>query len=301
MGAKVFSWWSRCLLALLCTLIGGVALAQGTVLPVPHLSGHLIDQTSTLRPEESQALEAKLSAFETERGTQLVVLLVPSTQPEDIATYAQRVGDTWKIGRRGVGDGLLLIVARQDRRVRIEVAKALEGAIPDLAASQIIEKAIKPAFKAGDYALGLNQGVDQLIARVKGENLPLPEATSPPDEGFDLNQLVVLGLVVVPLVFGVLSQVLGRKGAAAVTGLLSGGLVWWITTSVLLAVGAWLMSSVLSLAMGGGGARRGHGGWGGGLGGGMGGGGWGSGSGGGGGFSSGGGGDFGGGGASGKW
>ncbi len=300
MGAKVFSRWAHWLVALLCALTWGLAFAQGTVLPVPALSGHLIDQTGTFTPEQSQALEGKLSAFERERGTQLIVLMLPSTQPEDITTYAQRVGDTWKIGRRGVGDGLLLIVARQDRRVRIEVAKALEGAIPDLAASQIIEKAIKPAFKAGDYALGVNQGVDQLMARVKGENLPLPEVTPPPDEGFDLNQLVVLGLVVVPLVFGVLSQVLGRKGAAAVTGLLSGGLVWWITTSVLLAAGAWLLSSVLSLAMGGGGARRGPGGWGGGLGGGLGGG-WGSASGGGGGFSSGGGGDFGGGGASGNW
>lgn len=301
MGAKVLSRWALWLVVLLCALTAGPSWAQGASQPVPTLSGHVIDQTNTLSPADAQVLEAKLSAFERERGTQLVVLVVPSTQPEDIATYAQRVGDTWKIGRRGVGDGLLLVVARQDRRVRIEVAKALEGAVPDLAASQIIERAIKPAFKAGEYALGINQGVDQLIARIQGENLPLPEATPPPDAGFDLNQLVVLGLVVVPVVFGVISAVLGRKGAAAVTGLLSGGLVWWITTSVLLAVGAWLLSSVLSLAMGGGGTRRGPGAWGGGWGGGLGGGGWGSGSGGGGGFSSGGGGDFGGGGASGNW
>jgi len=136
------------------------------VRPVPALSGRVIDQTQTLSAPQADALQAKLARFEQERGTQLVILLVPSTQPEDIASYAQRVGDTWKIGRRDVGDGLLLVVAKNDRTLRIEVAKTLEGAVPDLAASQIIERAIKPAFKAGDFAGGLNQGVDQLIARV---------------------------------------------------------------------------------------------------------------------------------------
>jgi uncharacterized protein len=271
---------------------------DGGVLPVPPLSAHLIDQTQTLSSDQAQAIEAKLSAFEQARGTQLVVLMVSTTQPEDIATYAQRVGDTWKIGRKAVGDGLLLVVAQQDRRVRIEVAKTLEGAIPDLAASQIIERAIKPAFKAGDYALGINQGIDQLIARVNGENLPLPSQNAPAaQEGFQFNDLLVFGLIGVPLLYGVLSSVLGRKGGAAVTGLIGGGLVWWITASVLLGLGGWLLSSVLALAFGGNGMRS-RGGWGGGFGGGSGG--WG-GSGGGGGFSSGGGGNFGGGGASGNW
>lgn len=286
-------WW-----AVYGTAAWAGPTAEGGVLPVPPLSGHVIDQTGALSPAQVQALEAKLTRFEQAHGTQLVVLMVPTTQPEDVAAYAQRVGETWKIGRRSVGDGLLLVVALQDRRVRIEVAKALEGAIPDLAASQIIERAIKPAFKVGDLALGLDQGVDQLIARVQGENLPLPAAPSdrsPP--GPQLNDLLVFGLIGVPLVFGVLSSVLGRKGGAAVTGLLSGGLVWWLTTSVLLGAGAWLLSSILALAFGSGGGRS-VGGWGGGLGG-MGG--WGGGGGSGGGFSSGGGGDFGGGGASGNW
>ena len=100
--------------------------------------------------------------------------MVPTTQPEDIAAYAQRVGDTWKIGRREVGDGLLIVVAKNDRRINIETAKALEGAMPDLAARQIIDNAIRPAFRADDYAGGLNAAVDQLIARIKGEALPAP-------------------------------------------------------------------------------------------------------------------------------
>lgn len=287
---------------LACLLMLGMARAHadpsGEVLAVPPLSGHVIDQTQTLSAPQTQALEAKLMAFEQGKGTQLVILMVPSTLPEDIAAYAQRVGDTWKIGRRDVGDGLLLVVAKQDRRVRIEVAKTLEGAVPDLAASQIIERAIKPAFKAGDYAGGLHQGVDQLIARIQGENLPLPAARSQQgEEGFQFNDLIVFGLIGVPLLFGVLSSLLGRKAGALTTGLISGGLVWLVTTSMLMALGAWVVSSLLALAFGNGG-RGGPGGWGGPP---MGGG-WGGGGGGlGGGWSSGGGGDFGGGGASGNW
>lgn len=296
-ASRIGAWLLACLFTL--GLTSARADTSGGVLAVPPLSGHVVDQTQTLSAPQAQALEAKLMAFEQARGSQMVILIVPSTMPEDIAAYAQRVGDAWKIGRREVGDGLLLVVAKQDRRVRIEVAKTLEGAVPDLAASQIIERAIKPAFKAGDYAGGLNQGVDQLIARIQGENLPLPAApTTGAEEGFQLNDLVVFGLIGVPLVFGVLSSILGRKAGALATGLVSGGLVWLVTTSLLMALGAWVVSSLLALAFGNGG-RGGHGGWGGPpMGGGWGGG---SGGGGGGGWSSGGGGNFGGGGASGNW
>lgn len=297
-------------LVLACLVWAGTALAvlawptlpawaqDGGVLPVPALSGHVIDQTNTLGADQRQALDAKLTAFERERGTQLVVLMVPTTQPEDIAAYAQRVGDTWKIGRRDVGDGLLLVVALNDRRVRIEVAKALEGAVPDLAASRIIEGAIVPAFKRGDVHAGIDAGIDQLMARVRGENLPLPEPggqRSPP--GAQLEDLIVFGLIGVPIVAGVLGAVFGRKLGALLTGGLGGGIVWLLTTSLVLGGVAGLVVAVFALAMGNGGGRRG--GWGGGPGGfGGGGGGWSSG---GGGWSSGGGGDFGGGGASGRW
>lgn len=297
----------RGFLSLLLTwlMLGGLGVAaqtqDGGVLPVPALSGHVIDQASALAAPQRQAIDDKLSAFERERGTQLVVLIVPTTQPEDIAAYAQRVGDTWKIGRRNVGDGLLLVVALNDRRVRIEVAKALEGAVPDLAASRIIEGAIVPAFKRGDVAAGIDAGVDQLMARVRGEDLPLPlpepgRPHSPP--GAQLEDLVVFGLIGVPIVAGVLGAIFGRKLGAMLTGGLGGGIVWWLTTSLMLGGVASVVVAIFALAMGNGGARRG--GWGGGPGGGWGGGGggWSSG---GGGWSSGGGGDFGGGGASGRW
>src|SRR5690606_27964057 len=207
------------------------------ILPVPPLSGHVIDQTGTLSQAQHSAIDQKLIQFEKERGTQIVVLMVPSTLPEDIAAYAQRVGDNWKIGRREVGDGLLLVVAKEDRRVRIEVAKALEGAIPDLAASGIIERVMLPAFKAGDFAAGIDQGLDHLMARVVGENLPLPAADGRGGSqhgplGFDLQDLLFFGLVGVPILFGVLSSIFGRKAGALATGLVTGGAGWLMTASL---------------------------------------------------------------------
>ena len=271
----------------------------GGVLPVPALSARVIDQTGTLTPEQVRALSDKLQALEAQRGSQVVILMVPTTQPEDIAAYGQRVGDTWKIGRREVGDGLLIVVALQDRRMRIEVAKTLEGAIPDLMASRIIERTLKPAFQAGAYADGLSKAIDQIDKLIAGEGLPEPTADRGRGEGFDLNDLLVFGLMGVPVLFGVLSAVLGRKAGALGTGLIGGGLAWWLTASLLLGVIAAVLAVVLALSLGHGG--RGRGGWGGPPGG-FGGGGFGGGGfGGGGGFSSGGGGNFGGGGASGRW
>ena len=290
-------WLTALLLGALALL--GAALAQD-VLPVPALSGRVIDQTGTLSPGQTQALEAQLAAVETSRGTQIVVLMVPSTQPEDIAAYAQRVADTWKIGRRSVGDGVLVVVAQNDRRVRIEVAKALEGAIPDLAASRIIGEAITPAFKAGDFAGGLRAAVERLDARIGNEGLPEPaDAGQRARPGFDWHDLAIFLFVGAPVVGAVLTAMLGRKLGALATGGAVGAIGWWLTASALVAGLAALVALVLVGVMGVGGrsgAVRGRQGgptiWGGG-------GGWGSG--GGGGFRSGGGGDFGGGGASGSW
>ncbi len=143
------AWMQGCLLVML-TLLTLWAQAQN-LQPIPALTAHVIDTTGTLGAGR-ESIEDKLGAFERAKGSQIVVLMVPTTQPEDIASYANRVANTWKIGRKGVGDGLLLIVAKDDRKLRIEVAKTLEGAIPDLAAKQIIDDAISPRFRAGDYA-----------------------------------------------------------------------------------------------------------------------------------------------------
>jgi len=146
---------------------------------VPPLTGHVIDQTGTLSAADTQALEGQLVALEKARGSQVVVLMVPTTAPEDIAAYANRVGNQWKIGRRDVGDGVLVLVAKNDRKMRIEVAKSLEGAIPDIAAARIIDGAMKPRFQQGDFAGGLSAAVTQIGARIAGEALP-PRLRGPP-------------------------------------------------------------------------------------------------------------------------
>lgn len=294
---------SGLLLACWLLLAAFGAWAQG-VQPVPALTAHVIDQTATLTPAQQQALEARLTAFEQSRGAQLVFLIVPSTQPEDIAAYAQRIGDSWKIGRKGIGDGLLLVVAKNERKVRIETTKALEGAIPDLAARQIIETAITPRFKQGDFAGGLDAAASQLMARITGENLPPPDKRPADKPGFDWGNLAIFLFFAVPIGGRILSGLLGRKLGSVATGGAVGALAWLVSSSLLIGVIAALAGLLLALitSLGKIGSSARSSGWGGpggfgsgGFGGGAGGGG------GGGGFSSGGGGNFGGGGASGDW
>ena len=282
----------------------GVLHAQD-VLAVPALTARVMDSTGTLDAVRRQALEDKLAAFEKARGAQVVVLMVPTTAPEDIAAYAQRVGDAWKIGRKNIGDGLLLVVAKDDRKVRIENTKTLEGAIPDLAARQVIDRAITPRFRQGDFAGGLDVGTDQIMALISGENLPAPEqgrSTPSGAKGFNWTDMAVFLFFAVPIGGRVLAGVLGRKLGSVATGGAVGALAWVFTSSLVIGGIAALAGMLFALvaSLGALGRGKGSSGWGGGGGfGGGSGGSWGGG--GGGGFSSGGGGNFGGGGASGSW
>jgi uncharacterized protein len=290
------------LLAFCCV----AALAQ-PLQPVPKLTAHVVDQTGTLDAFQEKNLEDKLMAFETAKGTQIAMLIVATTLPEDIASYANRVGNEWKIGRKGIGDGVLLVVAKDDHKVRIEVAKTLEGAIPDLAARQIIDNAITPNFRKGDYAGGLSAAADQLIARINGEALPAPAKKAQRTSGsigglgFDWTDLAIFLFFAVPIGGSVLRGIMGRKLGSLVTGTGVGVIAMLVTSSIIVGAIAAIVALLFSLFSGGmggglpmGGVRRGGlGGFGGGgFSGGGGGGGWGG---------SGGGGDFGGGGASGDW
>lgn len=275
-------------------LVLSPAFAQ---LAVPALTAHVVETTGTLNAQQVQQLESKLSAFETSSGAQVVLLLVPTTQPEDIASYANRVANDWKIGRKDIGDGLLVIVAINDRTVRLEVAKTLEGAIPDLAAKRIIEQAITPRFKQGDFAGGLDAGADQIMALIKGEALPAPKAEDKQNQGaFNWDEVAVLMFFAVPVMGSVARSLLGSKLGAVATGGVVGVLALLLTSSFLIAglggIAALIFTLFSTVAR-----SSGRSGWGSG-GGGAGGGGF---SGGSGGFGSGGGGNFGGGGASGKW
>jgi uncharacterized protein len=292
--------------ALLAGFVFGPAVAQDVV-PVPILTARVIDQTATLTPAQRDALSAKLAAIEKERGAQIVVLIVPTARPEDIASFAQRVASNWKLGRKEVGDGLLLTVAKNDRDVNIQVAATLQGAIPDVVAGRIIREQILPAFKAGDFAGGLNSGVDRLSALVAGEKLPAPRPETSPSRsrgrgGFDWQDLALFLFVGVPVLGRILSGVMGRKLGAVATGVGVGAIGWFLTASLLVAAGAGIVALFVVGVMGLGGSRGGGFAgpviWGGGGGFGGGGGGFG---GGGGGFGSGGGGNFDGGGASGRW
>lgn len=300
----------QALIATFLIAIGAPAARAQAPQPVPALSARVIDTTGTLAPAERQSLETQLAAIEQQHGSQVAVLMVPTTAPEDIAAYANRVGNAWKIGRRNVGDGVLVVVAKDDRKMRIEVAKALEGAIPDIAAARIIDAAMKPRFRQNDFAGGLTAAVDQIGARIAGEPLPLPE---PPGDrrqhggtasGFDWMDLGIFLFFGVMIGGPIARSLFGAGKGGLLMGAGVGGLAFLLTASALLSAGAGLLALAYTALFSAAG-RAGHSSgpgitWGSSGGGGS----WSSGSsssGSGGGFSSGGGGDFGGGGASGDW
>lgn len=301
-----FALYFRALAAIIVIAIFPFFTFAQSVQPVPELTARVIDQTRTLSAAELAELESRLATFEREAGSQIVVLLVTTTAPEDIASYANRVANAWKIGRIGTGDGLLLLVAKQDRKMRIEVAKSLEGAIPDLAAKRIIDEAIVPQFKQDRFPEGLAAGVTHITALIRGESLPVPDAlpaslaakTSP---GFGWTDIGIFLFFAVPLCAVVARAVFGPALGTLLVGLGTGLLAQLFTHSYALATLAAVLGMAWSIVGSSGSARS--------PGGGPSGNGWSSrsstdnwsGSGGNDGFSSGGGGDFGGGGASGDW
>ncbi len=288
--------------ALLSPLFAATALAQSQQ-AIPKLEARVTDLTGTLTAQQQAALETRLAEFEARKGSQLAVLIVPTTQPEEIEQFSIRVVEQWKLGRAKSDDGVLLLVARQDRRMRIEVGRGLEGALTDLVSRRIIADTITPLFKQGDFAGGISAGVEQIIKVVDGE--PLPEPDPGWSGGKDLGGLLPFLFIAVFVGSTILRAIFGRLFGSLATGGLAGWLVWLTTTVLGLSVGLGFAAFLFSLVMSAMGAGRWsssphRGGWGGGFGGGgFGGGGFGGG-GGGGGFG-GGGGSFGGGGSSGGW
>jgi uncharacterized protein len=254
------------------------------------------DQTATLTVEQKSALEETLRSFEARKGSQVVVLIVPSIAPETIEQYALRVAEKWKPGRKNVDDGAILVVAKDDRALRIEVGYGLEGALTDADSKRIISEIIVPKFRQGDYYGGITAGVDRILRVIDGEPLPKPEERRSGGTrgiGAILPVLMILALVV----GGVLHTVLGRFPGALVTGGAVSIVAWMLAGAIAIALIAGVIAFLFTLIGGGMGGRGiGRGGFGGGFGGG----GFGGGGFGGGGFGGGGGG-FGGGGASGRW
>jgi len=277
--------------ALLLTALLAAALVRADV-AVPALTARVTDLTGTLSGETINRIEAKLANFEAKKGSQIAVLIVPSTAPEEIEQFGIRVEDAWKLGRKGVDDGAYLIVAKNDRRVRIEVGYGLEGALSDAVANRIVDETITPRFKQGDFDGGVEAGVDQMISVVNGE--PLPEPDKKWEHRGGLVNFLPIFLGVVFVASGVLRAVFGRLFGSVATGGLAGFLAWALSHLLPIGLGAGVVAFLFAMLAGSGsrGWSAGRG-WGGGFGGGFGGGG-------GGGFSGGGGGG-GGGGASGSW
>src|SRR5438445_42580 len=159
-----------CILALvMCWPVKGAADVA-----VPPLSGRVVDQTGTLSSGDIASLTQTLKNLEARKGSQVAVLIVPTTAPEAIEQYSLRVAETWKIGRKKIDDGALLVVAKDDRKLRIEVGYGLEGALTDVTSKRIIDEIITPRFRSGDFAGGISSGVDRIIRVVDGESLPAP-------------------------------------------------------------------------------------------------------------------------------
>lgn len=279
--------------------------AGAGLLDVPALA-RVVDQPHVLKASDAAALESRLEQFEREHGAQIAIVIVDSTGPEPIEDFAHRVGDRWKIGRAGVGDGLLLVLAVKDRHVRIDVARTLEGAIPDLVAKRVIQRSMAPHFQSSDYAGGLQAALDDLLPRIAGEagETVTGKGAARPAAGPSVTPDVFFPLLAAALAIGfVLRRLLGFVGAA-IAGVGAGALAGVVLGSLLVGALVGLLLFFFLLVAGAFAGTRGGGFpgyWGGGGGFGGGGFGGGGGGGGGGGFSSGGGGDFSGGGASGNW
>jgi uncharacterized protein len=287
---------TRALAALLLLGVASAALAEA-LQPIPELRARVTDLTATLSASEQTALEQKLAAFEARKGAQLAVLIVATTQPEEIEQYSIRVATAWKLGREASDDGALLLVAKDDRAVRIEAGRGLEGALTDALSNRIIDEAIVPHFRAGEFAAGIEAGVDRMVAVIDGEELPPPDPAWAPSDFSGLERFLPFALFAIPVAGGLLRKLFGRLVGPILAGGVVFALVWLATRVVLIALGFALFTALFSALAGvrpRGRYRGGHG-WGGGFGGGgFGGGGFGGGFGGGGG-------SFGGGGASGRW
>lgn len=289
---------TRWLAGLFLLFVAVLAGAQA-VLPIPPLAARVTDLTATLSADQRSRLEEKIAAFERQKGSQIAVLIVPSVLPETVTEYALRVVESWKLGRKGIDDGALLLVAKDDRKLRIEVGYGLEGALNDATAKRIISETISPRFKQGDFYGGIDAGLDVMIKVAGGEALPEPKQAGKASEangaGIDFETLMFFGFILVFVVGGILRAIFGRFLAAGVIGGVAGIAASFILSSVLVAIVVGVVAFIVSLfagisggggGIGGGGFSAGGSSWGGGSGGG--------------GFS-GGGGSFGGGGASGDW
>ena len=253
------------LLLLVLAVPSGSAAAADDNVGIPPLTARVTDLTGTLSAPERQALESKLAAWETQTGNQLVVLMIPSTRPEAIASYAIRVAESWKIGHKGKDNGAILLVAKDDRKSRIEVGYGLEGVLTDVTSRRILAETVAPFFRNGQFAQGIDAGVDQIIAVVnKGEPLAdAPAAPTPqrkPGGGIPFDLIFILLFVVVPVIGSVLRRIFGRAIGSTVGAGIVGGAAWLFAGSLGIAIVAAIVAFLVMITFGMGGGLVGRGG-----------------------------------------
>jgi uncharacterized protein len=239
---KVF----RILFALVCLVLAFIAIDAYADASIPPLTARVVDETGTLSSEQRSSLEATLKDFESRKGAQIAVLIVPTTQPETIEQYSIRVVEQWKLGRKKVDDGAMLIVAKNDRTLRIEVGYGLEGALNDATSNRIIEETIVPRFKQGDFYGGVKAGLDSMMSVISGEALPPPSRRPGGTDG--VTGLLPALLVIAIVAGGVLRALFGRLPGAMVTGGVVGAIAWLFSGALVLAVIAGAIALVFTLA-----------------------------------------------------
>ena len=269
-----------CLIAFCWVLLFASGSLRAELVAVPALQQRVTDLTQTLTSEQQSQLEAKLAAFEQQKGSQIAVLIVPTTQPEAIEQYSIRVVDVWKLGREKQDDGVLVLVAKDDRKMRIEVGYGLEGAIPDLIAKRIVTEIMVPSFRQGDFYRGIDNAVEQIVKLISGEQLPAPPQSQP--SGGKLWDMLYVVLIAAFVVGGMLRAIFGKFVGGVLNGGIIGMLIWifggGLIVAIVLAIIAFFLTFAGASGLGhvgglGGGGYGGSGGWGGGGGGGFGGGG----------------------------
>jgi uncharacterized protein len=243
--------------------LAGIIDSAAAEVAVPPLKARVTDLTGTLTREQQASLEQKLAEFEARKGAQIGVLLLPTTKPEAIEQFAVRVQEVWRLGRKGIDDGVLLVVARDDRALRIEVGYGLEGALPDAIAKRIIEEDITPPFRQGDFYAGISAGITRIMNVIDGEPLPPPRQGKPAGEPSRLNWLFPAFMMLM-IGRGLANALFGRLIGSGVTGGVLGWLVWMFAGSLLAAIAVGVVAFLFSMASGVSGGRMPRG-WGGGF------------------------------------
>ncbi|RXH06596.1 MULTISPECIES: TPM domain-containing protein [Bradyrhizobium] len=238
--------------SLVAALVLAIALLLTLAFPtradvaVPQLTGRVVDQTGTLSSSDIASLSQKLREFENRKGSQIAVLIVPTTEPETIEQFSIRVAEVWKIGRKKVDDGAILVVAKNDRHLRIEVGYGLEGALTDVTSRRIIDEDITPKFRSGDFSGGISAGVDRMIRVIDGEPLPTPSRSVNFGSWNDIEPLFYFVLFGPLVVGGFLRAMFGRLLGSVVAGVIVGVLAWFVLESAVIGLGAGVLGAILT-------------------------------------------------------